>query len=87
MNGKAKQFLRNIIGAVGANVVRLMISVVLTLLLPNLWGLGVDGVFLAEPISNLIGGVACFTTMYLTVYRKLGSEEGERRAAKRKLER
>ena len=38
MNGKARQFLRNIIGAVGANMVRLMISVVLTLLLPKLMG-------------------------------------------------
>ena len=38
MNVKAKQFLKNIIGAVGANVVRLMISVMLTLLLPKLMG-------------------------------------------------
>lgn len=38
MNAKAKQFLKNIIGAVGANVVRLMISVLLTLLLPKLMG-------------------------------------------------
>ena len=27
--------------------------------------------FLAEPISNLLGGAASFSTMYLTVYRKL----------------
>ena len=38
MNVKIKQFLKNIIGAVGANVVRLMISVLLTLLLPKLLG-------------------------------------------------
>jgi len=38
MNVKAKQFMKNIIGAVGANVVRLMISVALTLLLPKLMG-------------------------------------------------
>ncbi len=38
MNVKAKQFMKNIVGAVGANVVRLMISVVLTLLLPKLMG-------------------------------------------------
>lgn len=42
----------------------------LTLLLPGM-GLGVDGVFWAEPISNCIGGLACFITMYLTLYRKL----------------
>lgn len=50
------------------------IVVPLTLLLP-MAGFGVNGVFLAEPISNVIGGVACFTTMYFTVYRKLGKEE------------
>ena len=38
MNEKVKQFLKNIIGAVGANVVRLLISVLLTLLLPKLMG-------------------------------------------------
>ena len=27
--------------------------------------------FLAEPISNAIGGLACFFTMYFTLYRKL----------------
>lgn len=26
---------------------------------------------LAEPISNCIGGLACFITMYFTLYRKL----------------
>lgn len=41
-----------------------------TLLLPKL-GFGVDGVFLAEPISNAIGGLACFITMYFALYRKL----------------
>jgi len=46
------------------------IVVPLTLLLPRL-GLGVYGVFLAEPISNFLGGLACFTTMYRKVYRKL----------------
>lgn len=38
MNDKVRQFLKNIIGAVGANVVRLLISVMLTLLLPKLMG-------------------------------------------------
>ncbi len=46
-----------------------MIVVPLTLLLPR-W-FGVEGVFLAEPISNALGGLACFITMWLTVYRKL----------------
>ena len=46
----------------------------LTVLLPKC-GLGVDGVFLAEPVSNAIGGLACFVTMYVTLYRKLKREE------------
>ena len=63
--GKAKQ-------AVFFSIFRKVIIVVpLTILLPQMGGLRVHGVFLAEPISNAIGGLACFTTMYLTVYRKL----------------
>ena len=42
----------------------------LTLLLPRV-GFGVNGVFLAEPISNAVGGLACFVTMYLVLYRRL----------------
>ncbi len=38
MNVRVRQFIKNIIGAVGANVVRLMISVMLTLILPKLMG-------------------------------------------------
>ena len=49
---------------------KVIIVVPLTLLLPAV-GFGVEGVFLAEPISNLIGGLAAFTTMWITVYRKL----------------
>ena len=44
----------------------------LTVILPHLWGLGTDGVFLAEPISNFIGGLACYATMLFTVWRELG---------------
>ena len=42
----------------------------LTLLLPRL-GFGVMGVFLAEPISNVIGGSASYMTMRMTIYRQL----------------
>ena len=49
-----------------------IIVVPLTFILPYVAGLGVNGVFLAEPVSNFIGGIACFLTMYFTVYRKLG---------------
>lgn len=50
-----------------------IIVVPLTLILPRM-GFGVAGVFLAEPISNVIGGLACFVTMRLTVYRKIERE-------------
>ena len=50
-----------------------IIVVPLTLLLPRFFG--VEGVFLAEPISNAIGGLACIITMWLTVYRKLEPRE------------
>ena len=46
------------------------IVVPLTLLLPHV-GFGVNGVFLAEPISNAVGGLAAFITMWFTVYREL----------------
>ncbi len=49
---------------------KVIIVIPLILILPQT-GLGVYGVFLAEPISNAIGGILCFTTMWLTVYRKL----------------
>ncbi len=47
----------------------------LTLWLPTVFDLGVDGVFLAEPISNLIGGVACFACMMTTVWPQLKKNE------------
>ena len=47
-----------------------IIVVPLTLLLPAI-GFGVEGVFLAEPVSNLVGGLAAFTAMWYTIYRKL----------------
>lgn len=49
------------------------IVVPLTLLLPAL-GFGVKGVFLAEPISNVIGGLASYITMRLTVYKRLSQQ-------------
>ena len=45
----------------------------LTFLLPRL-GFGVNGVFLAEPISNVIGGLACYITMRMTVYREIDNQ-------------
>ena len=50
---------------------KVIIVLPLTLILPRV-GLGAPGVFVAEPISNFIGGLASFLTMRLGVYRKLG---------------
>lgn len=47
----------------------------LILLLPGVFGMGVDGVFLAEPVSNVVGGLGSFLTMLLTVYIPLGRME------------
>ena len=47
-----------------------IIVVPLTLLLPRV-GFGVLGVFVAEPISNFLGGLACFITMHMTVYKRI----------------
>lgn len=49
---------------------KVIIVAPLTVLLPYL-GLGVDGVFIAEPISNFIGGTACFVTLLLTVWPEM----------------
>lgn len=46
---------------------KVIIVVPLTILLPMIPSVGVHGVFLAEPISNFLGGTACFVTMLLTV--------------------
>ena len=50
------------------------IVVPLTILLPYVNGLGTDGVFWAEPISNLAGGCACFFTMLATVLPELNGK-------------
>lgn len=50
---------------------KVIIVVPLTILFPRLWNLGVHGVFWAEPVSNLVGGCACFFTMLLTVVPEL----------------
>lgn len=47
-----------------------IIVVPLTILLPMM-GFGVAGVFMAEPISNVVGGLACYITMRMTIYKKL----------------
>ena len=49
----------------------------LTIILPRLWNLGINGVFLAEPVSNVVGGLACFITMIFVIYIPFGRQEKE----------
>ena len=51
---------------------KVIIVVPLTILLPMIPALGLNGVFIAEPISNLVGGCASFFTMlYVVWFHKL----------------
>ena len=53
-----------------------IINAPLTVILP-IW-MDTMGVFYAEAASQLIGGLACFATMYFTLYRPLGRlKDGE----------
>lgn len=49
---------------------KIIIIVPLTILLPRL-GMGVDGVFYAELISNIVGGLAALGTMYIKIWRNV----------------
>ena len=50
---------------------KVFIVVPLTYLMPYVLHMGTDGVFLAEPVSNVIGGTLCFATMLITVLPEL----------------
>lgn len=50
---------------------KVVLVIPLTLILPHLCGLGVYGILLSEPVSDIIGGTLCYTVMMITVYRKL----------------
>lgn len=56
---------------------KVVIVVPLTYILPYLLKMGTDGVFLAEPVSNVIGGSLCFLTMIFTVFPELKRMETE----------
>ena len=51
---------------------KVFIVIPLTLLLPSILN-SIDGVFLAEPISNVVGGMICFITMIRT-FQKLKND-------------
>ncbi len=59
---------------------KVFIVVPLTYLLPYTFHLGTNGVFMAEPISNVIGGSLCFITMLCTVLPELKRMEKEQTA-------
>ncbi|MGI6007137.1 MAG: MATE family efflux transporter [Ruminococcus sp.] len=54
---------------------KIVIVVPLTILLPGLWNLGTNGVFAAEPVSNFVGGAACFITMLCVVMPELNGKK------------
>ncbi len=49
---------------------KVFLVVPLVLILPRI-GMGVNGVFYAEALSQLIGASACYSTMYFTVFRPI----------------
>lgn len=54
---------------------KVIIVVPLTILLPMIPALGLNGVFIAEPVSNVVGGCACFFTMLAVVWFKKLKEQ------------
>ena len=56
---------------------KVFIVVPLTYLMPYALHMGTDGVFLAEPVSNVIGGTLCFATMLITVLPEIKRMEKE----------
>ena len=56
---------------------KVILVVPLMLVLPRLWGLGAYGIFASEPVSDIIGGGACFITMMCTVYRDMKRSDEE----------
>lgn len=56
---------------------KVIIVIPLTLLLPMIPAFGVLGVFIAEPVSNILGGTACFAVMYFTVCRRISKKAAQ----------
>ena len=57
---------------------KVFIVVPLTYLLPYALGMETRGVFMAEPVSNVIGGSLCFLTMLATVIPELNHMEKQK---------
>ena len=56
---------------------KVIIVVPLTYIMPLYLHMGTDGVFLAEPVSNVVGGTLCFVTMLVTIMPELKRMENE----------
>ncbi len=54
---------------------KVILVIPLVILLPRISGLGSYGVFLSEPISEFIGGTACYITMILTIRKELKEQK------------
>lgn len=50
---------------------KVIIVIPLIIILPTVFHMGTNGILMAEPVSNFIGGAACFGTMLLTVWPEL----------------
>ena len=59
---------------------KVFIVVPLTYLMPYALHMGTDGVFLAEPVSNVIGGSLCFITMLALILPELKRMEKQNMA-------
>lgn len=59
---------------------KVILVIPLSLILPGLWNLGPMGVFLAEPVSIVVGCSICYITMMLTVYKPMKKLDAEQKA-------
>ena len=57
---------------------KVIIVIPLIMILPTVFHLGTDGIRMAEPVSNLIGGAACLGTMRFTIWPELSGRKKKR---------
>ena len=57
---------------------KVIIVIPLIMVLPTVFHLGTDGILMAEPVSNFIGGAACFGTMMFTIWPELSGRKKKR---------
>ena len=57
---------------------KVIIVIPLIMILPTVFHLGTDGILMAEPVSNFIGGAACFGAMMFTIWPELSGRKKKR---------